>query len=56
MNVVHLLVEDVATLYAICQTDGVRIVKSLVHKDYGQDAFVFPDPDGNRIDVGQHTT
>lgn len=56
MNVIHLFVEDVAALYAVCQSAGVRIVKSLVHKDYGQDAFVFADPDGNRIDVGQRTT
>ena len=56
MNVVHLSVDDVSSLYAVCQTAGVRIVKSLVHKEYGQDAFVFADPDGNRIDVGQRTT
>lgn len=35
MYVVHLLFDDVATLYAICQTTGVRIVKPLAHKDYG---------------------
>lgn len=53
MNVAHLFVDDVATLYAACQAAGVRIIKALVHKDYGQDAFVMADPDGNRIDVGQ---
>jgi catechol 2,3-dioxygenase-like lactoylglutathione lyase family enzyme len=31
----------------------VRIIKSLRDKDYGQRAFVFADPDGNRIDVGE---
>jgi catechol 2,3-dioxygenase-like lactoylglutathione lyase family enzyme len=29
-------------------------MKSLQDKDHGQRAFVFADPDGNRIDVGQH--
>ena len=55
MNVAHIFVDDVATLYAACQTAGVRIIKTLAHKDYGQDAFVFADPDGNRIDVGERT-
>ena len=55
MNVAHLFVDDVAALYAICQATNVRIIKSLAHKDYGQDAFVLADPDGNRIDVGQRT-
>lgn len=53
MNVAHMFVDDVAALYSICQSANVRIIKSLVHKDYGQDAFVFADPDGNRIDIGQ---
>jgi uncharacterized glyoxalase superfamily protein PhnB len=52
-NVAHLFVDDVAALYQHCQQAGVRIIKSLASKDYGQDAFVFADPDGNRIDVGQ---
>jgi catechol 2,3-dioxygenase-like lactoylglutathione lyase family enzyme len=53
VNVAHLFVDDVATLYAVCQSAGVRIIKSLADKEYGQRAFVFADPDGNRIDVGQ---
>ena len=53
INVLHMYVDDVAALYAVCQTAGVRIIKSLQDKDYGQRAFVFADPDGNRIDVGE---
>ncbi|QCI63675.1 glyoxalase superfamily protein [Phreatobacter stygius] len=52
-NVIHLMVEDVDGLYAVCQRHGVRIVKGLRDQDYGLRAFVFADPDGNRIDVGQ---
>ena len=53
INVAHVFVDDVASLYAVCQEAGVRIIKSLADKDYGQRAFVFTDPDGNRIDVGE---
>lgn len=52
-NVAHLMVDDVDTLHDICQKAGLRIIKSLKDKDYGLRAFVFEDPDGNRIDVGQ---
>jgi catechol 2,3-dioxygenase-like lactoylglutathione lyase family enzyme len=52
-NVAHMFVDNVDALYAVCQAAGVRIIKSLMDKDYGQRAFVFADPDGNRIDVGQ---
>ncbi|EUB98235.1 Glyoxalase-like domain containing protein [Rhizobium sp. CF080] len=52
-NVAHLMVDDIDALHAICQRHGVRIIKSLQDKDYGLRAFVFEDPDGNRIDVGQ---
>ena len=52
-NVAHMMVHDVDALHAICQRHGLRIVKSLQDKDYGLRAFVFEDPDGNRIDVGQ---
>ena len=44
---------DVDALHTICQRHGLRIIKSLQDKDYGLRAFVFEDPDGNRIDVGQ---
>jgi catechol 2,3-dioxygenase-like lactoylglutathione lyase family enzyme len=53
VNVAHMFVDDVATLYSVCQSAGVRIIKSLADKEYGQRAFVFADPDGNRIDVGE---
>lgn len=53
VNVAHMFVNDAAALYAACEARGVRIVKRLMDKDYGQRAFVFADPDGNRIDVGE---
>lgn len=53
VNALHMLVDDIDGLYAICNAAGVRIIKSLQHKDYDQRAFVFADPDGNRIDVAQ---
>ena len=52
-NVAHMMVDDVDALFAVCKQYGSRIVKSLQDKDYGLRAFVFEDPDGNRIDVGQ---
>jgi catechol 2,3-dioxygenase-like lactoylglutathione lyase family enzyme len=52
-NVAHMMVDDVDALHAICQQHGLRIIKSIPDKDYGLRAFVFEDPDGNRIDVGQ---
>jgi catechol 2,3-dioxygenase-like lactoylglutathione lyase family enzyme len=52
-NVAHMMVHDVDALHAICQSHGLRIIKSIQNKDYGLRAFVFEDPDGNRIDVGQ---
>ena len=52
-NVAHLMVSDVDALHAICQQHGPHIIKGLRDKDYGLRAFVFADPDGNRIDVGQ---
>lgn len=52
-NVAHMMVDNVDALHAICQRHGLRIIKSLQDKDYGLRAFVFEDPDGNRIDVGQ---
>ena len=38
---------------AACVQHGTRIIKRLKDQDYGLRAFVFEDPDGNRIDVGQ---
>ena len=52
-NVAHMMVDNVDALHAICQRHGLRIIKSIQNKDYGLRAFVFEDPDGNRIDVGQ---
>jgi catechol 2,3-dioxygenase-like lactoylglutathione lyase family enzyme len=53
VNVAHMMVDDVGALYAACEAAGVRIIKSLADKEYGQRAFVLADPDGNRIDIGQ---
>jgi len=52
-NVAHMMVGDVDAIHAICQKQGLRIIKGLQDKDYGLRAFVFEDLDGNRIDVGQ---
>lgn len=52
-NVAHLMVGDVDALHEICRRQGLRIVKGLRDKEFGLRAFVFEDPDGNRIDVGQ---
>jgi catechol 2,3-dioxygenase-like lactoylglutathione lyase family enzyme len=52
-NVAHMMVDDVDAFYALCERHGLRIIKRLANKDYGLRAFVFEDPDGNRIDVGQ---
>lgn len=55
VNAFHMFVDNIDALYEICDMSGLRIVKSLKDKDYGQRAFVFADPDGNRIDVGERT-
>jgi catechol 2,3-dioxygenase-like lactoylglutathione lyase family enzyme len=52
-NVAHLLVDDATALYEHLVARGVRIVKAIRDADYGMRTFVFADPDGNRIDVGQ---
>jgi catechol 2,3-dioxygenase-like lactoylglutathione lyase family enzyme len=52
-NVAHLMVDDATALYEHCVESGVRIVKGLRDAEYGLRGFVFSDPDGNRIDVGQ---
>lgn len=52
-NIAHMMVDDVDALFAICKRHGLRIIKGLQDKEYGLRAFVFEDPDGNRIDVGQ---
>lgn len=51
--VAHLLVDDADALYRQCEDVRARIIKGVQDKDYGIRAFVFADPDGNRIDVGQ---
>jgi len=55
-NVAHLLVADATVLHDHLVAHGVRIVKGLRDQTYGLRAFVFADPDGNRIDVGQRLT
>jgi hypothetical protein len=39
-------------MHARCKAHGLRIIKGLKDQEYGLRAFVFEDPDGNRIDVG----
>ncbi|ATN34347.1 bleomycin resistance family protein [Rhizobium sp. ACO-34A] len=52
-NVAHMMVDDVDALHARCKQNGARIIKGLKDQEYGLRAFVFEDPFGNRIDVGQ---
>lgn len=53
-NLAHLLVDDAAALHDHLERHRVRIIKSLRDADFGLRCFVFADPDGNRIDVGQN--
>lgn len=52
-TVAHIFVDNAATLYSLCQAAGVRIIRGLADKHYGQQAFVLADPNGNRIDIGE---
>ena len=52
-NAAHLMVADAVSLHDHLVSNGVRIIKGLRDADYGLRGFVFADPDGNRIDVGQ---
>lgn len=52
-NVAHLMVEDASALYDHLERNKVRIIKAIRDADFGLRCFVFADPDGNRIDVGQ---
>ncbi|MFT3780211.1 MAG: VOC family protein [Ottowia sp.] len=52
-NLAQLMVDDAEALYEHLQRCRVRIVKALRDADFGLRCFVFADPDGNRIDVGQ---
>jgi catechol 2,3-dioxygenase-like lactoylglutathione lyase family enzyme len=47
------LVSDATVLHDHLAAHGVRIVKGIRDADHGLRGFVFADPDGNRIDVGQ---
>lgn len=53
-NVAHLAVQDAAALYKHLEEHRVKIIKAIRDADFGLRCFVFADPDGNRIDVGQH--
>lgn len=52
-NLAHLMVDNAGALHDHLQQHEVRIIKSLRDADFGLRCFVFADPDGNRIDVGQ---
>ena len=49
----HLMVSDANALHDHLLKSKIRIVKGLRDADHGLRGFVFSDPDGNRIDVGQ---
>ena len=53
INLAHLMVDDATALYNHLEKHKVRIIKGIRDADYGLRQFVFADPDGNRIDVGQ---
>jgi catechol 2,3-dioxygenase-like lactoylglutathione lyase family enzyme len=52
-NLAHLLVSDAKALHDHLVAHAVPIVKALRDAPYGLRGFVFADPDGNRIDVGE---
>jgi catechol 2,3-dioxygenase-like lactoylglutathione lyase family enzyme len=52
-NLAHLLVSDATRLHDQLVASGARIVKPLRDAPYGMRDFIFADPDGNRIDVGE---
>ena len=52
-NVFHLIVDNADSFFQHLEAQGVRIVKGLRDQEYGLRDFIFADPDGNRIDVGQ---
>ena len=52
-NVAHLMVADASALYDHLVAQRAPIVKALRDADFGLRCFVFADPDGHRIDVGQ---
>ncbi len=52
-NLIHLMVADANSLFEHLEKNNVRIIKGIRDADYGLRQFVFADPDGNRIDVGQ---
>jgi len=54
VNVMHMFVDDAASLSKALEAAGIKIIKHLVGKDYGQRVFVFADPGGNRIDIEEH--
>ena len=52
-NVAHLMVSNARLLHDHLVANGVHILRGLRDADYGLRGFVFEDPDGNRIDVGE---
>lgn len=52
-NLAHLFVSNATDFYEQLVKHNVRIIKGLKDAPYGIRGFVFADPDGNRIDVGQ---
>lgn len=52
-NVAHPMGHDATALYEHLEKHQVKFVKAICHADFGLLCFVFAEPDGNRIDVGQ---
>lgn len=52
-NVVHMLVDDAQALHDHLERHNIRIIKGIRDADYDIRGFIFADPDGNRIDIGQ---
>ena len=52
-NAAHMLVADARGLHDLLVAHGATIVKPLRDADHGLRGFVFEDPDGHRIDVGE---
>ncbi|CAN0459045.1 unnamed protein product, partial [Scytosiphon promiscuus] len=50
-NVMHMMVGDVDAVHEACRRSGLRVIKGARDHEHGLRAFVFADPDGNRIDV-----
>ncbi len=51
--VFHLIVADADWAHGRCVAAGAKVVEALRTAPWGMRTFVFEDPDGHRVDVGQ---